>query len=370
METPDLSAAKRVQPVFAGARLIALRELLGQSQAEVAAAVGISPSALSQAERGDTTLSVASIKRVSDHLGVKEDALAEQPPLGIEMKPQFRHLRRTPAREQRKAERFVVATARVATILRDLVHFRCEPFAVSRPINPQDRIDDSAEQIEDAAAATRAKLGFKDSEPIGSNLLAALEEGGVTVVRDRETSRDIDAYSAVVDKLPIIVLDGGTGSVWDRDNFNLAHELGHIVMHQGIDHTPGTRTVEAQAHRFAGAFLGPAEPLRDALPRDLDWDRYLELKREWGMSIAALVERARELEVIDAATRTRAMKLRSAYGWRLAEPGANDRTLPEPRYLRRAMAAAKISLSSLRKRAHLPEAVVLRIVGPPKPSLG
>ena len=50
----------------------------------------------------------------------------------------------------------------------------------------------------------------------------------------------------------------------NRDNFNLAHEMGHIVMHRGISHTPGTRTVENQAHRFAGAFLAPAKALRKA----------------------------------------------------------------------------------------------------------
>ena len=181
--------------------------------------------------------------------------------------------------------------------------------------------------------------------------------------------QDIDAYSAVAGKLPVIVLDGGKGSVWDRDNFNLAHELGHIVMHRGIRHTPGTRTVEAQAHRFAGAFLGPAKAMREVLPRDLDWSRYFELKREWGMSMAALIRRARDLGVIDDATYTRAMKQRSAYGWRKAEPGSADRSLPAPRFLRQAMAKAEISSSRLAERAHLPEDVVLRIVGKPKPSL-
>jgi Zn-dependent peptidase ImmA (M78 family) len=202
-----------------------------------------------------------------------------------------------------------------------------------------------------------------------SKLIDQFEAGGITVVRDPQTDRNIDAYSAVVGNLPVIVLDGGEGSVWDRDNFNMAHELGHLVMHRGIFHTPGTRTVEAQAHRFAGAFLGPAMGLKKALPRDLNWSYYLKLKREWGMSIAALVRRAKDLDIIDETMYTRAMKYQSARGWRKVEPGSTDRSLPTPRLLQHAMARAQTSSSRLANHAHLPEDVVLRIVGKKKPTL-
>ena len=362
------AAARRVAPVFSGSRLVALRELRGETQAAVAAAAGITASALSQAERGDTTLSAVNIAKVAQFFKVSPAAFAERREPELEMQPQFRHLRRTSSREQRKAERFVLATAQAASIFRDLVDLP-EPFSFTHPVNPELPIDDVAEQVERAAALTRSELGLPKNKPIGSKLIGRLEAGGVTVVRDRETDRDIDAYSAVVGQLPVIVLDGGEGSVWDRDNFNLAHELGHLVMHRGIPHTPGTRTVEAQAHRFAGAFLGPAKVLRNVLPRDLDWGCYLELKHEWGMSMAALVRRAKDLGVIDDTMYTRAMKQRSAYGWREVEPGSTDRSLPAPRLLRRAMSKAEMSPSRLAEQAHLPEDVVLRIVGKQKPSL-
>ena len=362
------AAARRVTPVFSGLRLVALRELRGETQASVAAEAGITASALSQAERGDTTLSAVNIARVAQFLKVSPAAFAERREPELEMQPQFRHLRRTSAREQRKAERFVLATAQTASILRDLVDSP-EPFSFTCPVNPERPIDDVAEQVERAAALTRSALGLPKNKPIDSKLISRLEAGGITVVRDRETDRHIDAYSAVVGQLPLIVLDGGEGSVWDRDNFNLAHELGHLVMHRGIPHTPGTRTVEAQAHRFAGAFLGPAKALSKVLPRDLDWGCYFELKREWGISMAALVRRAKDLGVIDDTQYTRAMKQRSAYGWREDEPGSTDRPLPMPRMLRRAMSRAEISSSRLARQALLPEDVVLRIVGKRKPSV-
>ena len=214
-----------------------------------------------QAERGDTTLSAANIAKVAELFEVIPDAFAERSEPDLEMQPQFRHLRRAPAREQRKAERFVLATALAAGILRDLVDFP-EPFSFACPVNPELPIAEAAEQVERAAALTRIELGLLENKPISYNLISRLEAGGITVVRDSETDRNIDAHSAAVGRLPVIVLDGGEVSVWDRDNFNLAHELGHLVMHRGIPHTPGTRPVEAQAHRFAGAFPAPAEALR------------------------------------------------------------------------------------------------------------
>ena len=59
------TAARRVAPVFSGPRLVALRELRGMIQAAVAAAAGITASALSQAERDKTALSAANIAKVA-----------------------------------------------------------------------------------------------------------------------------------------------------------------------------------------------------------------------------------------------------------------------------------------------------------------
>ena len=363
-----LAAARRVLPVFSGRRLVAMRELLGLTQTEVAAATEITSSALSQAERGATTLSAANLVRVASFMEVSPDAFAERPGPDFDLAPQFRHLRQTPMREQRRAERLVHATAQVARILREAVEFP-EPFSFEDPVDPDRPIEKVAGHVETAAARARAALGIPADAPIGSELIDHLEARGVTVVRDPDTDPDIDAYSAIVDGLPVIVLDGGEDSVWDRDNFNLAHELGHLVMHRGIDHVPGTRTVEAQAHRFAGAFLGPAEALGPELPSDLDWGRYLHLKRRWGLSMAALVRRAKDLGVIDDAIYTRAMKQRSAHGWRFVEPGSGDRAPPAPRYLSLAASLAETDVDDLADRAHLPRAVVARIVGDQRPSL-
>ncbi len=363
-----LEVARRVQPVFAGSRLVAMRELLGWTQGEVAEETKISPSALSQAERGDTTLSASNIVRVAEFLGVSPEAFVDQPAPRVDLVPQFRHLRRTPRRERRKAERFVYATAQVAKVLQESVRFP-KLFDCDEAVDPDLPIEEAKKQVERAAAQAREALRLSPDDPIGDDVISILEVGGITVVRDPDTDEDIDAYSAIVDDIPIIVVYGGDDCAWDRDNFNLAHELGHLVMHRRVERAPGTRTVEAQAHRFAGAFLGPKKAIRSQLPTDLDWGHYLQLKRTWGMSMAALVRRAKDLKVIDDATYTRAMKQRSSYGWRFKEPGSGDRGPSEPQFLSRAAHLADMSSEHLAERTHLPKGVVERIIGDPLPSL-
>lgn len=238
-----------------------------------------------------------------------------------------------------------------------------DPFSFEHSVHPDQSIDTVGDQIERIAVDTREALGVERHQPLDTALIELLENNGVVVVRDPETDRDIDAYSAVVNRHPIVVLDGGSQSVWDRGNFNLAHELGHLVMHRRIESQPGTKTAERQAHRFAGAFLAPEDDIRSEIPADLDWSAYLDLKIRWGLSMAALVHRAHDLELIGDSMYTRAMKQRSAYGWTRSEPGNDLRPVPQPSLLARAVEASGESLTDIAALAGIPTTVAKRIVG-------
>lgn len=365
--TEGLQRAHRVVPVFDGERLRSLRELVGRVQAEVAEQAGITPSALSQAERGVSTPTAGTLIRLADVLEVPVEAFTRRPGPSSELNPQFRHLRRTAQRERRRALRFVEATAAMLKALANRVQLPM-PFSFVHALSPDAAIAAVGDEIETIATQTRTALGVDGRSPIEVDLVELLENHGIVVVRDPETDEDIDAYSAVVDDHPIVVLDGGSESVWDRDNFNLAHELGHLVMHRGTEHRPGTRSVEQQAHRFAGAFLAPKASIALEVPDGLEWRAYLELKIRWGLSMAALVHRAHDLGIMSDELYGRAMRQRSAYGWRRVEPGHDLRPTPQPSLVARGMEAAGMSLDDLAALAGVPIAVARRIVGSgPKP---
>ena len=122
-----------------------------------------------------------------------------------------------------------------------------------------------------------------------------------------------------------------------RQRFDVAHELGHLIMHG--DAEPGGRVVEEQAHRFASELLMPAAEIRDLLPATMGgnvWVTLAKLKEQWGVSMQALLFRARRLGRLSDVSYRNAMTTISARGWRRDEPGLVT-TIEQPSLLPKAV---------------------------------
>lgn len=118
-------AARRIAPVFSGTSLRSGRHLLGMTLAELAAKSGVSDSSLSQAERGQTMLSVKNIVQASKALGVSPEALGSRPDHDVTLAPRLLPAGMRAARERSKAQRsaveFACGAARMVDILRGFV---------------------------------------------------------------------------------------------------------------------------------------------------------------------------------------------------------------------------------------------------------
>lgn len=152
------------------------------------------------------------------------------------------------------------------------------------------------EDIERAAERCRNEwdLGLA---PIGSMTRLA-ENLGAVVTTFSGISKEIDALSVSVER-PFIVRNTAKESAC-RQRFDIAHELGHLVMHEGI--VTGDRVTENQANRFASALLLPRTMMAKLFPRPngtrLDWKGMREFKLTWKVSKAAILYRARQLDLI------------------------------------------------------------------------
>ena len=118
----------------------------------------------------------------------------------------------------------------------------------------------------------------------------------------------------------------------DRQRFTLARELGHLIMGDELD--------GALVDKFAGAFLMPGELVANEFKSSNGHDvesapmgTWLELKRKFGCSIAALNARCHDLGLIDQQSYTRNSIRLSYLGWRKHEPNGG---LEEPQYRRYA----------------------------------
>ncbi len=166
--------------------------------------------------------------------------------------------------------------------------------------------------------------------PLGpiKNLMASIEAaGGLVVLCDFGTDK-LDAISQRPANQPpfFFVSMAAPG---DRLRWNLAHELGHIIMHSAP-----APDQEQEANRFAAEFLMPAKEIRPEL-EGLNLPKLAELKRYWKVAMQALIMRARDLGVItDRQTRSFFTRF-SQLGYRKTEPVTIPRE--EPTLIRRVL---------------------------------
>lgn len=153
------------------------------------------------------------------------------------------------------------------------------------------------------------------SDPI-ENLIQLLEDKGIKVglVSGFE---DFDACTFTFDNNFVIASKSGISG--DRQRFNVAHELGHLVLDCKND-----LDEEKAAHRFAGALLVPAESAKFELGmyrRDLDVNELRLLKHKYGLSMQAWIYRAKDLGIISEGTFRRLFKQFRANYLHREEPG-------------------------------------------------
>jgi Zn-dependent peptidase ImmA (M78 family)/DNA-binding XRE family transcriptional regulator len=155
----------------------------------------------------------------------------------------------------------------------------------------------SNEAIEDLAVSARKHWGL-GLGPI-SNVTLLLEKSGI-FIGQFNMDKQVQAFSNWRGNLAYIVTEKQNSNA--RHRFNLAHELGHLIMHTAIsdeDHEDDdlVQLKEDQANYFAGAFLFPTQPLLSEFT-SCSLDSLIHLKRRWGISIAALTVRARNLGLL------------------------------------------------------------------------
>lgn len=145
---------------------------------------------------------------------------------------------------------------------------------------------------EAAAESLRAAWGIGE-RPV-KNMVHLLEAHGVRVFSLVQECNAVDAFSVWRDATPYVFLNYGKSS--ERNRFDAAHELGHLLLHR--HGAPQGRQAEHEADAFASAFLMPRASVLAAAPRLPTVDHLVQLKRTWNVSVAALAHRLRSLEML------------------------------------------------------------------------
>jgi Zn-dependent peptidase ImmA (M78 family)/transcriptional regulator with XRE-family HTH domain len=268
-----------------GDRIKQARELRGLTQVELAERIDINRGALTHYEVGryeppDDVLD-AIAQATGFPLAFFQQEMTLEFPLGSLL---FRSRASMTSKDKLKAHRY-------GQTLYEIIDVMAKRFKEIPLRLPRQRIEPAA-----AAIIARSEMSLSSYKPI-ENLVNAAEKSGVRVLRIPEPLKGIDAFSVWAgfeDKRPVIIIAGEAPG--DRLRFSIAHELGHLVMHQSI--RGAMDTIEHEADQFAAELLMPAEQMQEELLPPVTINTLLELKERWGVSIQALIRRAYDLSII------------------------------------------------------------------------
>jgi Zn-dependent peptidase ImmA (M78 family)/DNA-binding Xre family transcriptional regulator len=313
-------------------QILAARRL---SQAQLASMVGVSPATVSKWRAGTQAPERDALERLANVVNVAPEWFTRLPATKVSP-PLFRSNASAHVAARGMLEARMEWAQDIAMALSEFVDYPTLNIPTRKFTDPEEI---TPEEIEIAACECRDlwRLGRVAVQ----DLALAVEGAGIVLIREETGIAQIEglsAWSEVLDR-PLILLSADKDNGY-RSRFDLAHELGHLILHRHVKRPTERdrhKLLEQQAHRFAGAFLLPAELFASEVRTPVTLDDLLLLKRRWGVSAAAIIMRLHALEIIDEDNKQTLFKRRSARWGARSEPGDEDRVPEQPRLLRRTI---------------------------------
>lgn len=294
--------------MFVGETLTNIRLLHGLSRSELALQLNLTEQSIWQYENGYISPSLEIINKMRDYFQVRPTYFYSPNYLENEINEQQIAYRSTVRNSRLKTKSETVYLEFINHITNYL------SSAITYPTNRLKKIKnevinfknknsgkmDNQKMVEQIAAHTRASLGLEKEN--NDNLLFYMEKSGAFIF-EKNFGETVDACSTWSSTdIPYIIL-GNIKKSAVRRNFDLAHELGHLLMHYKIDITDLDKKeydqIEKEANLFAANFLLPKEEFLSDLQsvrKISNPNAYIELKEKWKVSIATMAHRAYSLE--------------------------------------------------------------------------
>lgn len=292
-----------------GSRIKMARISAQMSMRDLAEKVGVSHTAISKYERNIDRPRPAILLKLARVLNVDAAYFLQDTSFELQCTA-YRKQKKLSQKQQKSIE------TKITSILEKQLEFESAlPNHYATVFKLQTYDVASFEDVEQAAEALRDyfEIGYDSIE----NLTETIEQNGIRVVA-MDAPQGFDGFSCWVNgDIPVIVSQ--TNIPGDRQRYNLAHELGHLLLNttNGFD-------AEKAAHWFAGALLLPRKTaLREFGPKrsSLNMKELYILKHKYGISMQAIAKRAFELEIISDEAYKKLYIQFSKNGWRKEEAG-------------------------------------------------
>jgi Zn-dependent peptidase ImmA (M78 family)/transcriptional regulator with XRE-family HTH domain len=314
MRVPSHTMAGTV-PRIVPERIREAREAPGYTVERFADELGVSRQSVGQYESGKIVPSAEVMSKII--------ALTEQPPSFFTVKrarssdgfgtPFWRGLKRMNRPDRARISRRLEWAWDIVAYLERFIDLP----AINLPVLEWDWQVDAEDALERIAGVVRDHWALGRG-PI-FHLSAILEANGVILIKEPVYCEDMDAVSRWQSGRPFILCSADRDEL-PRFNFDLAHELGHLLLHNGVEVTSDNLTrIERQANYFAGCFLLPRETFaREVISTSVHY--FLKLKERWRVSVAAMIYRCKELGILNPNQVSYMFRQLTAKGMRKREP--------------------------------------------------
>ncbi|MCI9307793.1 MAG: ImmA/IrrE family metallo-endopeptidase [Lachnospiraceae bacterium] len=319
---------------FIGDRLKSARQFRGYGITDLSKLVGISKQSLSLYENGDNIPPHENVLALAHVLGFPYEFFMREDNCKILTDNTYFRSQTSATKKDRLAQTVKLEyVAKMYEVLLEYVDFPSIDLPKIEFPSAEDSCEYDSDEVlqEIEVIADKLREDWKLGRGPIKNLQYILEEHGIIVTGFRSVNQKIDAFSQRVrvpggEYMYIIALALGSKPT-QRLRFDMAHELGHILLHPWGEETDDLSKDEfngreKQANMFASALLLPRDSFgEDVAPYATDLEYYKYLKKKWNMSMQAMMYRARQLNIITANQFQYMMRRVSKNGWRTKEPG-------------------------------------------------
>ena len=194
-------------------------------------------------------------------------------------------------------------------------------FRTPAPSVPEAEPGDSPRQ-----AARALRLAWRMGMGPAPNLVQLAEAHGIRVLGIPLADAAVDAFSFwAPDGRPFVFLSRIKTA--ERSRFDLAHEIGHLVLHCDVTGTGETtdREIEREADVFAAELLLPTEALRARVRGAPSIEDLMRIKSAYGASAMAAARSIRDAGLLSKWGHRQLVATLTSRGFHTGEPGS---TLP------------------------------------------
>lgn len=323
-------------PGFVGARLTEARLAAALSATQLAESLNLSAQSISKYENGRQTPQIETLHAIAQKLGMPTAFFLKPTPEPGDDPVFWRGSLSAPSSMKARAAVRLGWMQEVVDYLADFFDF--PELNIPRiDIPAVDRV--SIDFVEAAADVVRKHWNIRPG-PL-PDAVEKIEASGILVSRIHVLVDKLDAFSQWSTRfgIPFIVLSRDKDSAC-RQRFDALHELGHMVLHRGVDprrleDRTSYNLLEKQAHWFACAMLLPEKDFLEELYAP-SLDGFLALKERWGASVAAMIARCSAIDLLSE-DQARTMWINyNRRGWRKGEPLDGKIEKERPHLIRRS----------------------------------